>query len=369
MKKCHLFLFAGLVSLLAAAGCRNNAERFPENISSFSSRFSDSSAHSEMSESTPVFTSLTSSDTPNNQEAIQSSEITQTPQIPQSSEPAQSSDIFSGSESTDVPKVSSEPKTSESSPRSELSTSRTVSQSSSALSPQKPSESSPPKQCAHEYILNSDKPSCETGGTVVYICKKCGESYSREIPAGTHDYTETITLKATDYSQGVKTYCCKNCQKTYSEKYSLGHTINLGNGKTAVVYGYWDLKISEEIFRLVNEYRRQNSLCELKPSEKMNETARLRALECAYFYSHTRPNGSRCFTAFPTSYALAGENVGAGFKGNAQKVMNAWINSPLHNDNLLNPEFLYLGTSLFVMTDYDPQMHGGTYFSQEFICF
>lgn len=362
MKKCHLLLFASLALLLALTGCQNNSERF-------SSRLSDSSSHSEMPESIPVLTSSTSStsstfstsseypkptDIPNNQEEIQNSE---TIKVPKNPEPIQNPEPISSSVKSS---------------RSEIQKNNTSSQSSSSSIPQipqKPPETAPPEQCLHEYILNSDKPSCETGGIVVYVCKKCGESYTKEIPAGTHDYVETITLKATDYSQGVKTYRCKNCQNTYTEKYSLGHVINLENGETAVVYGYWDIETANEVFKLVNEYRKQHSLCELEPSETLNETARLRALECAYFYSHTRPDGSHCFTAFPESYALAGENVGAGFKGNAQKVMNAWINSPLHNDNLLSAEFSYLGTSLFIMTDYDPQMHGGTYFSQEFICF
>lgn len=341
MKKCHL-LFASLVLLLALTGCQNETERF-------SSMPFNSPSHSEMPVSIPALTSSTFSasseyprptDIPDSQEEIQSS---QTIEIPKNPEPTSSSEKSSRS---DIPQI------------------KTTSQSSSSSIPQ-----NPPEQCVHEYILNSDKLSCETAGIAVYVCKKCGESYTEEIPAGTHNYAETITLEATDYSQGVKTYICKNCQYTYTENYSLGHVINLKNGKTATVYGYWDIETANEVFKLVNEYRKQNSLCELKTSETLNETARLRALECAYFYSHTRPDGSRCFTAFPESYALAGENVGAGFNGNAQKVMNAWINSPLHNANLLSTEFSYLGTSLFIMTGYDAQMHGGTYFSQEFICF
>lgn len=356
MKKCHLFLFASLVLLLALTGCQNETERF-------SSLLSDSSSHSEIPEGIPVLTSSTSSisstfseypkptDIPDNQEEIQSSE---TIEVPQNSKPIQNPEPISSSVKSSY---------------SEIPQIKTTSQSSSSSISQKPPETAPPKQCVHEYILNSDKPSCETGGIAVYVCKKCGESCTKEIPAVAHDYVETITVEATDYSQGVKTYVCRNCQNTYTEKYSLGHVINLGNGETAVVYGYWDIETANEVFKLVNEYRKQNSLCELKPSETLNETARLRALECAYFYSHIRPDGSRCFTAFPESYAFAGENVGAGFEGNAAKIMDAWINSPRHNENLLCTDFLYLGTSLFVMTDYDPQMHGGTYFSQEFVAF
>lgn len=225
------------------------------------------------------------------------------------------------------------------------------------------------EECVHEYIISDSRPpACESGGEIVYSCVKCGESFSEEIPAENHKYVEKITLEATDFSPGIKTYCCSECGKSYRENYSLGHSVNLGDGKTAVIYGYWDLRAALEIFELLNEYRRANNLSELEQNEELSETARLRALECAWFYSHTRPDGNRCFTAFPEGYALAAENVGAGFGGSAQRVMMAWINSPAHNENLLNPEFNFAGTSLFVMTGNDSQNHGGTYFSQEFIC-
>lgn len=227
----------------------------------------------------------------------------------------------------------------------------------------------PPEKCSHSYIIShTDEPLCEKNGKIVYLCENCGEFFSEEIPAKNHDFTEEITLEATDFSQGIKTYNCINCEKSYREYYSLGHIVSLGNGETAVVYGYWDLQAAREIFEILNKYRRENNLREFAQTDELSETARLRALECAQFYSHTRPDGSRCFTAFPKGYALAAENVGAGFGGSAQRVMEAWINSPVHNENLLNPELNFVGTSLFIMTEQDRQKHGGTYFSQEFIC-
>ena len=223
-------------------------------------------------------------------------------------------------------------------------------------------------ECTHNYIIiHSDKPLCEISGNIVYSCEKCKESFTEEIPAKNHDYVEQITLEATDFSSGIITYTCSDCEKSYCENYSLGHSVSLENGETATVYGYWDLQTAQEILKLLNTYRCENNLCELRQTEELSETAQLRALECAQFYSHTRPNGARCFTAFPTGYALAAENVGAGFDGNAQRVMEAWINSPEHNKNLLNPDLKFVGISLFVMTEKDRQKHGGTYFSQEFI--
>ncbi|KAK9768412.1 hypothetical protein K7432_001012 [Basidiobolus ranarum] len=51
-----------------------------------------------------------------------------------------------------------------------------------------------------------------------------------------------------------------------------------------------------------------------------------------------------------------GENVAAGF-GDAVSVMNAWMNSPEHRRNILNPIFTQTGIA------YDPQ---GSYWTQDF---
>ncbi len=372
MKKCQIFISAGLVFLCTLSGCNTIRETFSENnselISSVSEHMTESAVFSQTFESSSSYISPTDS-FPIVFESSKNEEYTISEPNSFESSPALRSE--KNSSYADLPESSSFDKQSQSSSSTNISSSPESSASSQKSLSSAKAESPPSVQssCIHEYILISEKPPCEIGGTAVFRCVKCQKTFSKEIPAKEHDYTETITLKATDYSVGIKSYCCKDCGKCWCENYSLGHTVSLGNGKTAVVYGYWDKSVSEEIFALVNEYRRENGLCELKYDEKLSETAKLRALECAYLLSHTRPNGTRCFTAFPKNYTLAGENVGGGFKGNAQKVMNAWKNSPLHNANLLDDEFRYIGTSLFVMTGYDAQNHGGTYFAQEFICY
>ena len=61
--------------------------------------------------------------------------------------------------------------------------------------------------------------------------------------------------------------------------------------------------------------------------------------------SHTRPNGSTCWTIlgfYNISYRTCGENVAAG-QTSPQMVVTAWKNSQGHYENMINPAFNKLG--------------------------
>lgn len=100
-----------------------------------------------------------------------------------------------------------------------------------------------------------------------------------------------------------------------------------------------------EVIRLVNDIRTQQGLPELTTSSNLSKAAALRAEEIVTLYSHTRPDHSSCFTVLPTfgvSFRTAGENIAAG-QPTPSAVVNAWMNSPGHRANILNPEFKSLG--------------------------
>lgn len=100
-----------------------------------------------------------------------------------------------------------------------------------------------------------------------------------------------------------------------------------------------------EVIRLVNEIRTEQGLPELTTSSSLSKAAALRAEEIVTLYSHTRPDQSSCFTVLPAygiSYRAAGENIAAG-QSTPSAVVNAWMNSPGHRANILNPNFKFLG--------------------------
>ena len=68
-------------------------------------------------------------------------------------------------------------------------------------------------------------------------------------------------------------------------------------------------------------------------------TARLRAREIASVFSHTRPDGSSCFTVSEKAY---GENIAKGY-GTVDKVMAAWMSSEGHRANILRASYGSIG--------------------------
>lgn len=86
----------------------------------------------------------------------------------------------------------------------------------------------------------------------------------------------------------------------------------------------------------------------------LEQTAMVRAREIALLFSHTRPSGASCFTAFPSTYSASGENIAAGYS-TAKEVMEAWKETGYgysgqgHRRNMLSSEFNAVGIGHAVM--------------------
>lgn len=102
-----------------------------------------------------------------------------------------------------------------------------------------------------------------------------------------------------------------------------------------------------KIVDLINAQRKGNGLPAVKMDKGLLDAAMLRAAECAVYYSHTRPNGTQCFTVLPSDGGSSGENIAAG-QQNAEYVMESWMNSPGHRANILNESFSSVGVGAFL---------------------
>ena len=121
-----------------------------------------------------------------------------------------------------------------------------------------------------------------------------------------------------------------------------------------------------EVLELVNKERIENGLNALEWGTTCELAADLRARELMRSYSHIRPDGSSWKTACPIpngTEGSSGENLMAGNAAvSPQTVVQAWLNSPDHRDNILNPNF----TKLAVGFIYDSESQYKTYWSQYF---
>ncbi len=107
---------------------------------------------------------------------------------------------------------------------------------------------------------------------------------------------------------------------------------------------------AQEVLELVNIERAKEHIKPLKLSSSMNHYAQIRAKEISKSFSHRRPSGYSCFTVIPKPYKIVGENIAAGQRS-AKEVVTAWMNSPDHRENIMNPKFEELGMGYLYLPD------------------
>ena len=100
-----------------------------------------------------------------------------------------------------------------------------------------------------------------------------------------------------------------------------------------------DYDSAYKVLEIINKRRAENGLGKLVMNESLLKTAMLRAKEATLLYDHTRPDGTLCFTANPLMYA---ENIALG-QETPESVMEAWMNSKGHRENILTADFKTVG--------------------------
>ena len=177
---------------------------------------------------------------------------------------------------------------------------------------------------------------------------------------GTVYQSEALVAKKQELAEASKNNNSSGntTQKPNTSK-SGNSSQNQNNSNTSS--GYVD-SYANEVLTLVNEQRSQAGLGALSWDSNLASAANVRAKEIVSSFSHTRPDGSACFTAVVNdgSYMTLGENIAYGYTG-ASSVMNGWMNSEGHRANILNGSFTKLGVSCYYEngTYYWVQIFGG----------
>lgn len=111
-----------------------------------------------------------------------------------------------------------------------------------------------------------------------------------------------------------------------------------------------DLVKAQEVFNLVNSIRAENGLPALVWDDRLYEAAVIRSQEISVFWSHTRPDGTDCFTV---SDVLHGENIASGYP-DAASVVNGWMGSQGHKENILRSSFTRTAIAYYLAADGTP---------------
>ena len=119
---------------------------------------------------------------------------------------------------------------------------------------------------------------------------------------------------------------------------------------------------ANEVVRLVNVVRNNAGLDTLANRKDVAKAAQVRAKELTQLFSHTRPDGSDCFSVIEEKnirWDALGENIAAGQKS-PDEVINAWMNSEGHRANILGMDYNGIGVGCY-------SKNGTLYWTQIFI--
>lgn len=108
---------------------------------------------------------------------------------------------------------------------------------------------------------------------------------------------------------------------------------------------------ASEVVNLVNKERANAGLKPLTVHAKLTTVALDKAKDMSNnnYFSHTSPTHGSPFDmmkAYGISYGYAGENIAKGQR-TPQEVMNSWMNSQGHRENILSPNFTMIGVGYY----------------------
>jgi len=116
------------------------------------------------------------------------------------------------------------------------------------------------------------------------------------------------------------------------------------------VLGYAANITPEAIIRLTNVERKNLGLTELSENKLLSEAASQKAADMFAFnyWAHVSPSGRTPWTFFSDvgyKYQYAGENLARDFK-DSPSVVQAWMNSPSHKENVISAKYKEIGVAV-----------------------
>jgi len=107
---------------------------------------------------------------------------------------------------------------------------------------------------------------------------------------------------------------------------------------------------SQQLIAMINQERQARNLSTLTLDSNLNSVAGLKVNDmlAKNYFDHTSPSGITpwyWFKQIGYNYVYAGENLAMGFT-ETEAVFQAWMNSPTHRDNILNPNYSEIGLAV-----------------------
>ena len=200
--------------------------------------------------------------------------------------------------------------------------------STAAVSSSKANPTASPAAHIHNWSRKTVAATCTEQGYTLKSCA-CGASEKENyVKALGHNWSAWATVKAaTTTETGRQERTCSRCKTTESKALD----------KLPATAADWQ----QEVFALVNAERAKQGLAPLTYYSAAQSAADIRVQEIITQFSHTRPDGSSCFTVLEElgiKYWMAGENIAYGQRS-PEQVMQSWMKSEGHRANILKSDF------------------------------
>jgi len=177
---------------------------------------------------------------------------------------------------------------------------------------------------------------------------------------GTHTVVrgDTMWKIAVRYQIGLDELKKANPQIKDPTKIYVGQKINIpsiDNVKT----------LEQQVINLVNKERAASGLAPLASNWELCRVARYKSQDMINkkYFAHQSPTYGSPFTmmqSFGIRFSAGGENIAYGQR-TPQEVMNAWMNSPGHRNNIMSPIYTQIGVGVAKASN------GTYYWTQMFI--
>jgi uncharacterized protein YkwD len=108
--------------------------------------------------------------------------------------------------------------------------------------------------------------------------------------------------------------------------------------------------LEEQIFIEINNIRKENNLLELTKNPELQRAAKLKTIDMINnkYFAHVSPTNYKWSDFIKDqgyNYIYAGENLAKDFE-NSKEIISAWLESPSHKENILNPEYVDTGIAV-----------------------
>lgn len=131
---------------------------------------------------------------------------------------------------------------------------------------------------------------------------------------------------------------------------TVGFTALSLPGVSPSILGYASSITSEEIIDRTNLARTTRGINPLQKNQLLIQAAQSKAADMMAkdYWAHIAPDGTPPWTFITKagySYAIAGENLARNF-ADPQSVIDAWLASPSHRDNVVNEQYSEIGVAI-----------------------